>query len=110
MSVNIDVTIDLSALEGKFDKQAAVNAQQLLAERIQQDCYELVPKDTGALRESRSISDTGDEIAWTEEYAQYVYNMTDANWTTAGTCGHWFEAAKSQHLHDWETVVMEAFA
>ena len=36
--------------------------------------------------------------------------MTDANWTTPGTCGHWFEAAKSQHRHDWETVVKEAFA
>lgn len=109
MSVSIDVTIDLSALEGKFDKQAAVNAQKLLAERIEQDCFELVPKKVGHLRDSRDIGDEGEYVAWTEEYAKYVYNMEDANWTTTGTCGHWFEAAKSQHLHDWETVVKEAF-
>ncbi len=110
MSVKIDVTLDLSALDRVASPESVDAAQQLLAERILQHCKPLVPKDTGALRESCSVGDSGKEIAWTVEYAQYVYNMEDVNWTTSGTCGHWFEAAKSQHLDDWKQVVEEALA
>lgn len=110
MSLKIDVTLDLSGIERKLSDEGIGNAQQLLAERIMQHCKPLVPKDTGALRESCSVGDSGKEIAWTVNYAQYVYNMEGVNWTTSGTCGHWFEAAKSQHLSDWVKVVEGALS
>lgn len=108
MSLNIDVQIDLSGLERKVSVEGMENAQQLLAERIQQHCKPLVPKDTGDLRESCTIGDSGKEIAWTVDYAQHVYNMDGVNFTTSGTCGHWFEAAKAAHLNDWVKVVERA--
>lgn len=108
MNININVDIDLSGLERRVSVESINNAQQLLAERIQQHCKPLVPKDTGALRESCTIGDSGKEIAWTVDYAQYVYNMDSANFTTSGTCGHWFEAAKAAHLNDWVKVVERA--
>lgn len=109
MSISIDVTIDLSGLEGKFDGQAVEDAQQLLAERIMQHCKPLVPKDTGALRGSGSIGEGGKTVEWTVDYAKYVYNFMNVNYTTSGTCGHWFEKAKQEHLQDWEKTVARCF-
>ena len=110
MSISIDVRIDLSGLEGKFDGQAVEDAQQLLAERIMQHCKPLVPKDVGHLRDSGSIGEGGKTIQWTEEYAKYVYNFGEnVNYSTEGTCGHWFEKAKQEHLSDWEETVKRCF-
>lgn len=108
MSINIDITIDISRLEHATTEQME-NAQQLLAERVMQNCKSFVPKDTGALRKSASIGESGKTVEWTVDYAQYVYNFEDVSFTTAGTCGHWFERAKQQYLKKWVALVRRAF-
>lgn len=108
MGITIDFHMDISGIEKKFTEQGLSNARMLLCERIQQHCEPLVPKDTGALRMSRSTGSDYKEIKWDTEYAQYVYNFGDVHFTTPGTCGHWFEVAKQEHLGDWQQVVREA--
>lgn len=106
---SIDCKIDLKGLEGKFTEEGLDNARMLLCERIHQHCEPIVPKDTGALRMSRTTGASHDELGWNCEYARAVYNMTDkAKYTTPDTSGHWFEKAKQSKLQDWKQVVKEA--
>lgn len=108
--MSISVTFDVSGLVERFGDANLQKAQEAVADRILTDCTEYVPMETGALRGSGTVEDGGEVVAWTEEYAGYVYNMDGAHFTTPGTGGHWFETAKQSHIGEWVQVVEEAFS
>lgn len=104
MGSGLEVSVDLSGLEAMFSDAAIESAQDAMSRRWRDLVEPHVPMEYGPLREHVEID--GKEITYTEDYADYVYNMDDGtSWTTGGTSGHWDEAAKAEHLGDLEKYV-----
>lgn len=93
MSASLELHIDLADLFRSVDK-----AQDALCEAVLADSTPLVPKDTGALRDSGRVTGK-DEITWSEDYADYVYSGTSSM-----PARPWFEEAKSRYLNDWVDI------
>lgn len=111
--MSVKVTIDISSLDSMVTPERLQAVSERLCERVAKDCESLVPKRTGALRETVRFGD--DEVSWTQNYATYVYQMpnTATTWTTPGTTSKWFDAACKKYAKDWGDtaldVIKEAF-
>lgn len=101
------VEFDADELLGRF---APENAKKVLLDDIKADSSEYVPVRTGNLRNNSVVVDVSDgSVSWTAGYAQAVYEMDHvvSKGNAKGT-GHWFEAAKSNHLDQWKQDVKDA--
>lgn len=80
-------------------------AKNLLAEEIINDTTEYVPYDTGKLTKSSAIRKDGQIIAWTADYAEYVYNMPETNNFQQDVhqkaTSAWFDASRLQNESKW---------
>lgn len=96
-----DITAQLNT--DRFNKQFK-KAYNDLNEAIIQDTEQFVPMDTGELRRSATIHNSGDlsgDIEYTAPYADYVYENEAFDYTTPGTGSHWFDKAKATYGQKW---------
>lgn len=121
---NVGIKLDTSRIERNLK-----NAQRKLDEAVLLDTTPYVPKGgTGYLRGSGHIEDGGGAVVWGANYShfQYVgYVRTDENgrvwvgkneqkpiltnrplqYSQPGAEKEFFEAAKRDHLKEWEDIV-----
>lgn len=101
MAKAITVKTNLDGLDNLLSQSKVDTAQEAVAEAFLGYCDPYVPVDTGALKRSGDFDK--DEVFWTEEYANYVYNMD----STRSGAPQWAEKAKSAHLDDLAQVAAE---
>lgn len=100
MALGLTVDVNIPGID-RLNPQQMEHAQLQLSERWRNVCEPYVPMDTGLLRDYVEID--GANITYKpaneygEGYAEAVYNMAGANWTTPGTTDHWDETAKALH-------------
>ena len=93
-------------INGKKFAQSVANTLRrkvltLVSNDFRRDCGDLwaqhiepfVPKDTGKLRNSYTISNTGN-VQYHTDYAKKVYEIPARHYTTPGTTHHWDVYAK----------------
>lgn len=96
--------LDLGPFDGLLGSAAMDAVQDGMSRRWRDLMEPHVPKRMGPLRENVTVD--GQEITYTESYANIVYNMDEsANWTTEGTGPHWNESAKAESLGELEGYV-----
>ena len=100
------VEFDAEELLGRFVSESA---KKVLLDDIKADSSTYVPVRTGTLRKSAVVDVSDGSVSWTTEYAQAVYEMDHvvSKGNDKGT-GHWFEAAKENHLDQWIQDVKDA--
>lgn len=79
---------------------------KLYAEKIEP----YVPKDTGRLRNSYSIVDSGKYIRYNTPYAEKVYTIPARHYTTPGTSHHWDETAKPYIIDEYKAEMTKLAA
>lgn len=100
--VDLDLCLDEFASNSNVEK-----ANLLLSNKVRDDTDKFVPMQYGDLRDNVEVST--DQIVYTEEYANYVYNLDDnAHFTTVGTSGHWLERSKEANMSEWEQYASDA--
>ncbi|MEG2532908.1 MAG: minor capsid protein [Gordonibacter sp.] len=107
----VEIEIDLGSLDKLLGDAAMEAAQDAMSRRWRELMEPHVPKEHGPLRENVTVD--GQEITYTEEYANAVYNMDDkgTNWSIKDkedVHSHWNEYAKSLHLGELEQYVADA--
>lgn len=104
--MRFEVEFDAEELLGRFVSE---NAKKVLLDDIKADSNKYVPVRIGTLRDSWSIDVSDGSVSWTTDYAQAVYEMDHvvSKGNRNGT-GHWFEAAKENHLDQWKQDVKDA--
>lgn len=112
-------TVDINMSKWKpLINELAHEGARALAEQVNNDTQDLVPKAEGTLRNSMSIVDDEHNsrfISWSTPYAAYQYYGVRANgshrvksYTTPRTCALWTDVAKGKYMSDWVTVVRNA--
>lgn len=101
----VEIEIDLGSLEKLLGDAAMEAAQDAMSRRWRDLMEPHVPMEYGPLRENVTVD--GQEITYTEDYANAVYNIDadGTNWTTTGTGPNWNDVAKVEHLDELETYV-----
>lgn len=103
------ISVDLSGLKlDKFTgKKHLEDANLLVTNKVKDDTEKFVPMDHGDLRGNVEVD--VDSFTYTEEYADYVYNMNPFNnFSTPGTTSHWIEPSKSENMSEWERFAAKA--
>lgn len=100
-----ETELDLGPLDELFGAAAMEAAQDEMSSHWRDLMEPHVPIESGALRGSVTVD--GQEITYTEDYANIVYNMDDqaTNWTAGKSQdvhSHWGDYAKSLHLGELE--------
>lgn len=97
MRVSVEQRLD--GLDRLTDPAAMRRVTSKVAQRHKAVMERYVPMDTGALRRSADLGSRFEEgeIVYSTPYAAYQYDLTTGNRTTAGTDGHWDEAAMAAH-------------
>lgn len=93
-------------------KKGKNNAQKVLVEHVLKDSNYYIPKDTGALETSGTISSTGKQVIWNTPYARRLYWNPQFNFSkdvNPNARGLWFEEAKAQKLNSWMQVVKDEY-
>ena len=93
-----EVELDIDQFNERFGAAAMEAVQDAMSRRWRDLMEPRVPREHGPLRENVTID--GQEITYTENYANFVYNMDaqGTNWTIKGTGPHWNEVAKAESL------------
>lgn len=102
MGKNIQIDLDLAGLDAVLGKANCDRAQEAMTKAFKDYCDDFVPVRTGHLKDSGHVT-AKDEITWTEEYANIVYNMDE---TRSGK-PQWCEEAARAHADDLKNVVAE---
>ena len=93
-------------------KKGKSNAQKVLSEYVLKDSNYYIPKDTGALETSGTISSTGKQVIWNTPYARRLYWNPQFNFSkdvNPNARGLWFEHAKQSKSGDWAKIVIEEY-
>ena len=90
-------TVSITSTEFRME------SARLYAEKIEP----FVPKDTGRLRNSYSIVDSGRYIRYNTPYAEKVYTIPARHYTTPGTSHHCDETAKPFIMDDYKAAVLQ---
>lgn len=121
---NVGIRLDTGRIERNLK-----NAQRQLDEAVLRDTTPYVPKGgTGYLRGSGHIEDGGGAVVWGANYSHYIYMgelylaANGSSWAkkyeqkfpsgkpldlsrTPGAEAKFFEAAKRDHLQEWNDIV-----
>lgn len=94
-------------------KQKAKRAQFLLDSQVLKDSNFYAPQDTGTLIASGiTASPLGEgKVVWNTPYARRLYYNPQYNFSkdkNPNARGLWFEAAKTAHKSQWESLVKNA--
>lgn len=92
--IDAKCTVDLGHVLDIFDQEKVDSAINATArKKIKQQCNEQIPKQTGNLRRSASVS--GTEITWSAPYASRVFH------TNKNGGNKWDSRAWRRHKRAW---------
>lgn len=113
MQADIEVDFLPQEVKEKIADKIQNKVQLALNEQIIKDSNVYCPEDTGTLQSS-VVMGLGDDafVEWNEPYAyrQYHGDENGFNYSKDNNInarGHWFEAAKAEHVKDWEALCNE---
>lgn len=95
----------LSVVMNKSTNKRVTSARRALANEIIKDTENFVPYDTGALSSSATVLNDGKAIAYTADYAEYVYNMPESynfdRSTHTQATSKWVDASMTLNRDKW---------
>lgn len=95
----------LSVIATKSTNRRVDRARKSLCEEIIHDTEDFVPYDTGKLSNSATILDSGRQIAYTADYAEYVNEMPSSNnfdkSVHSQATSNWLDASIALNRDNW---------
>lgn len=100
--MSIKVKVDLSGVNRKLSSSNLNHGRQMIASQMLADMNKFVPLQSGKLRGSGHVENSGSQIVWNSRYAHRQFiGVGITHYSTPGTGPHWDTKASGMFMKSW---------